>query len=110
MRTNWDAAAQGWGVYIDDRRDSALLEFDFPDSVHSWLTEPAPSILELAAVAEPVSPVFAARLRGFLARGQIQEVCHADAARGSTLRRPRLVRPGDGELSRLVSAICRVRY
>ena len=38
--------------------------------------------------------MFAARLRSFLAHGQIQAVCHADAARGSTLRRPRLVRPG----------------
>ncbi len=90
MRTHWDAAEQGWEIFIEDPRDPALVEFEFPDRALRWLAAPQVFLRDLSAT-ESVTPPFFERLRGFVARRQVQVMCRAE---GSGRRQRRVLGPG----------------
>lgn len=77
-----EGSRQLWMIYVEDRNDPALWQFDFPVEADEWLKDPQVCLNRLTAVRE-LFPFFTDRLQQFVAQGQVQVACWAEINHGS---------------------------
>ncbi len=74
MQRRWNNATDCWEIYIENPRDPALAEYEFPQAARGWLGTPGELVRELEVVGE-ISESFFTRMQRLTTLARVRVAC-----------------------------------